>query len=59
MSENLTRKPAPDRSRIDMHQPQEVHHWARHLNVSKEDLQRAIDKVGNCAAAVRKQLAVK
>jgi hypothetical protein len=33
MSENLIRKPAPDRSKIDMHQPQEVHHWTRHLNV--------------------------
>jgi Protein of unknown function (DUF3606) len=59
MSDNLTRKQTPDRSKIDMHRPHEVHHWTRHLNVSKEVLQRAIDKVGNCAAAVRKQLATK
>jgi hypothetical protein len=59
MSDNLTRKPAPDRGKIDMDQPHEVLHWTRHLNVSKEDLQRAVDKVGNCAAAVRKQLATK
>ena len=42
-----------------MQQPHEVHYWTRHLNVSKEDLERAIDRVGNGAAAVRKQLATK
>jgi hypothetical protein len=30
----------------------------RSLNVSKEELQKAIEKVGNSAAAVRKELAV-
>jgi Protein of unknown function (DUF3606) len=30
----------------------------KHLNVSKEELQKAVDKVGNSAAAVRKELAV-
>jgi Protein of unknown function (DUF3606) len=53
----LTRKATPDRSKINMHQPEEVKFWIRHLNVSKEDLQKAIDKVGNAAAAVRKELA--
>ena len=52
----LTRKEAPDRSKINMQQPHEVRHWTRHLNVSREDLQKAIDKVGNAAAAVRKEL---
>ena len=35
----------------------EVRYWAKHLNVTKEELQRAVDKVGSSAAAVRKQLA--
>ena len=35
----------------------EVRHWTKHLKVGKEDLQRVIDKVGNSAAAVRKELA--
>jgi hypothetical protein len=47
----------PDRSKINMHEPAEVQHWTKHLKVSKEDLQRAVEKVGNGAAAVRKELA--
>jgi Tfp pilus assembly PilM family ATPase len=54
--DNLKIKGAPDRSKINMHEPQEVQYWTRHLNVSTEQLQRAIDKVGNAAAAVRKEL---
>ena len=57
--EGLTNKETPDRSKINMHQPHQVHYWTKHLNVSKEELQKAIDKVGNSAAAVRKQLGIK
>jgi hypothetical protein len=39
-----------------MGQPHEVHYWTRHLRVSRDELQRAIEKVGNSAAAVRKEL---
>jgi hypothetical protein len=45
-----------DRSKINMHEPHEVQYWTKHLNVSKEQLQKAVDKVGNGAAAVRKEL---
>jgi 3-oxoacyl-[acyl-carrier-protein] synthase III len=45
-----------DRSKINMHEPHEVQYWTKHLGVSKEELQKAVDKVGNSAAAVRKQL---
>ena len=45
-----------DRSKINMHEPHEVRHWTKHLNVSKQQLQKAVDKVGNAAAAVRKEL---
>jgi Protein of unknown function (DUF3606) len=47
-----------DRGKINMHEAHEVQYWTRHLGVSKEQLQQAIDKVGNSAAAVKKQLAV-
>ena len=57
--DGLTKKETPDRSKINMHQPHQVHYWTKHLNVSKEELQKAIDKVGNSAAAVRKQLGIK
>lgn len=46
-----------DRSKINIHEPDEVQYWTRHLNISTEQLQKAIDKVGNAAAAVRKELA--
>ena len=56
--ERLTKREQPDRSKINMHQPWEVKYWTHALGVSKEELQRAVDKVGNSAAAVRKQLAM-
>jgi Protein of unknown function (DUF3606) len=46
----------PDRSKINMHLPHDVRCWTKHLGVSKEQLQKAIDKVGNGAAAVKKEL---
>ena len=58
MTESLTKRDQPDRSKINMHQAHEVRYWTKHHNISKDELQRAIDKVGNSAAAVRKELAV-
>jgi len=55
--DNLTKKEQPDRSKINMHEDYEVKYWTRELGVSKERLQRVVDKVGNSAAAVRKELA--
>jgi 3-oxoacyl-[acyl-carrier-protein] synthase III len=46
-----------DRSKINMHEDYEVKYWTKELGVSKEKLQKAVDKVGNSAAAVRKELA--
>jgi hypothetical protein len=51
------RRAQPDRSKINMHVRYEVKHWTHALGVSKERLQQAVDKVGNSAAAVRKELA--
>ena len=48
---------SPDRSKINMHEPREVKYWAKELGVNKEQLQQVVDKVGNAAAAVRKELA--
>ena len=56
MADNLLHRGQPDRSLINMNEDHEVRYWTKHLNVSREDLQRAVDKVGNAAAAVRKQL---
>jgi hypothetical protein len=56
--DDLNIKSAQDRSKINIHEPHEVQYWTRHLNISKDQLQKAVDKVGNAAAAVRKELGV-
>ena len=56
--DSLTRREQPDRSKINMHQSYEVKYWTHQLGVSRERLQQAVDKVGNSAAAVRKELGV-
>jgi Protein of unknown function (DUF3606) len=54
---HLTKREQPDRSKINMHQAYEVKYWTHALGISKEQLQKAVDTVGNSAAAVRKELA--
>ena len=56
MPTSLTKKPAPDRGRIDLSDVDQVKYLCRHLGVSEEELLRAVDKVGNSTAAVRKEL---
>ena len=56
MSDDKTRRGEPDRSLINMREDYEVKYWTRHLGVSRDELQSAVEKVGNSAAAVRKQL---
>ncbi|MGY2904628.1 DUF3606 domain-containing protein [Bradyrhizobium sp. URHC0002] len=58
MTDSLTKRDQPDRSKINMNQAHEVHYWTKHLNISKDELQRVVAKVGNSAAAIRKELAV-
>ena len=59
MSDNLTNRIQPDRSKINMNEDYEVKYWTHAWGVSREALQKAIDKVGNSAAAVRKELGVR
>ena len=54
--DDLMKKGTADRSKINMHEPWEVDHWTKELGVSKAELQKVVDKVGNSAAAVRKEL---
>lgn len=54
---SLTKKPKPDRSKIDTQNAKELKYWTKALSVSKETLLEAIEKVGNAAATVRKELA--
>jgi AraC-like DNA-binding protein len=57
--DSLTKRIKPDRSKINMHQAWELDYWTRELGVSRSELQRVIEKVGNSAAEVRKELARK
>lgn len=52
----LTKKEIPERGKINMHAPDEVKCWVHALGVDRERLQKLVDKVGNSAAAVRKEL---
>ena len=56
MADNLLKRGRPDRRLINMQEDYEVKYWTKHLDVSRDELQRAVDKVGNAAAAVRKEL---
>jgi hypothetical protein len=53
---NLTKRTMPDRSEIDIADAKHVKYWTKALDVSKDDLFEAINKVGNAAATVRKEL---
>ena len=56
MSDDVLKRGQPDRSRINMDADDEVKYWSKHLGVTREELQRLVDKVGNAASAVRKEL---
>jgi hypothetical protein len=45
-----------DRRKIVIDSENQVRIWTRHFGVTQEELARAIETVGNSAAAVRKQL---
>jgi hypothetical protein len=55
--DDLKKRGSPDRSKINMHEPYEVKYWTKELGVNRDQLQKLVDKVGNSAAAVRKELA--
>ena len=56
MATASTKRPPPLRNHIAMNEPLEVKYWTKHLGVTRDELQAAVDKVGNSAAAVRKEL---
>ena len=58
MGDVLASKGERDRSHIAMHDKAEVHRWLRHFGVTKSELQRAAEKVGNSVVAVRKQIGI-
>ena len=55
--DDLKNKGPQDRGKINRHEDYEVKYWAKELGVDEEQLQKLVDKVGNSATAVRKELA--
>jgi xanthine dehydrogenase molybdopterin-binding subunit B len=45
----------PDRNHI---QQRDIRFWSKHWNVTRDDIRLAIEKVGNSATAVEKELAL-
>ena len=56
MGDVLASKGERDRSHIAMQVETEVRYWLKHFGVTKDELQCAVEKVGNSVVAVRKQL---
>jgi hypothetical protein len=56
MADDKTLRGPQDRSRISMSEDYEVEYWTNKFGVSRDELQKAVDAVGNGASAVEKHL---
>jgi predicted RNA-binding protein YlqC (UPF0109 family) len=52
----ISKTNTPDRSKIAVEREDHIKYWSRHFGVTKDELARAIERVGNSVAAIRKQL---
>jgi hypothetical protein len=51
---SLAKRVVPDRSKITVTSDNEIKYWIKHFRVTREDLERAVERVGNSAAAFGK-----
>lgn len=56
MPDDLSKRGTADRSRIALGEEHEVRYWTEKLGVSREELERAVNAVGNSADRVREHL---
>jgi hypothetical protein len=56
MADDLKNKGTQDRSRINTHEDYEVRYWSTKFGVTADQLKAAVQKVGNSAQAVEKEL---
>ena len=56
MADDKTLRSAQDRSRIAMGEDYEVQYWTKKFGVTRDQLQQAVDAVGNSAEAVEGHL---
>ncbi|SKC56983.1 DUF3606 domain-containing protein [Pseudoxanthomonas indica] len=52
MSDDLTKRGEPDRSRIALGEEHEVRYWTKKFGITEERLQAAVKAVGNSAQNV-------
>lgn len=48
-----------ERSHIDLGDAVQVRYWSKHFGVNPNELRSAVEKVGNAASTVRKELAAR
>jgi len=56
MSDDTSLRSPQDRTRVAMGQEHEVRYWTARFGASREDLQRAIEEVGNSVDAIEQRL---
>jgi hypothetical protein len=47
MSDDKMNRGEPDRSRINLNEDYEVSYWSERFGITKEQLKKAVEKVGN------------
>lgn len=55
----LSDKGQRSRSHIAVDDEENMHRWAKHFQISEEELRTTIDRIGNSASAVRKEISFK
>jgi len=56
MPDNTSKPGGQDRTRINVNEPYELRDWAKKFGVSPEQVKAAVQKVGDQADAVERQL---
>lgn len=56
MPDDMRGQGARDRSRINVHEEEEVRHWTKELKISKERLKEIVARVGVSANQVREAI---
>jgi hypothetical protein len=56
MSDDKSKAGGQDRKRISLSEDYEVRDWAEKFGVSEDELRRAVEKVGNLAEDVEREL---
>jgi hypothetical protein len=56
MAMDRDRPARPDRSKIDLTDEDMAKYWCKHFGIERRELEQLVEKTGNSAAAVRKEL---